>query len=459
MGTDEYLPWEAVIETLKELPAERQLSLIVEMAVAGNPPATEILLEQMSSLDPKQQSFVFGILQRQTDEDFWKVLTKFSATGLWRGKEVTIAPVKSPLNMSLRLQAKALLLSPLEPEVQEAQENALLSLLTESDAPARQLAAEVLGEKRVTRAVPMLLAMLERERPEDVVAAINALGKIGATEAIPLLEKFMEHPHKDIHRAAADALGEIGTPSLEVLRDAASHDNDHIRWHAAKTLQKIRDEKTVPILISLLDDPNYGVRWLATEGLISLGEGVLPYLLESLQKQDTNTWFRESALHVIENVAGPTTKREIQDLIESLKHPEMALNVPIYAHKALEKLSSRELPPIRVEKKELPEPPRFAPVPLPAEEAREMPSLLHVLELKPFRCYHCGGASPTENPSPADRCPYCGYHLRTCHNCVYYERSGCMLNQPYVISSAIPGNRCPYFKFRKTRLPISGKEE
>jgi HEAT repeat protein len=413
----------------------------------------------MSSLDPKQQSFLFSMLQRQIDENFWKVLTEFSATGLWKGKEVTIAPVKSPLNMNLRLQAKALLLSPLEPEVQEAQERALLSLLTEPNAPARQLAAEVLGEKRVTKAIPLLMGMLEKGSPEDIVAAINALGKIKAIEAITLLAEFMEHPDKDIHRAAADALGEIGAASLEVLRKAAAHDNDHIRWHAAKTLQKIRDERTVPILISLLDDPNYGVRWLAIEGLISLGEGVLPYLLRALQEQEANTWFRESALHVIENVTGPATKRELQDLIESLKHPETALNVPLHAHKALEKLSTRELPPIKVEKKELPEPPRFAPASVfPVGQTEEMASILHILELKPYRCHHCGGASPTENPSPADRCPYCGYHLRTCYNCVYYERSGCLLNQPYVISSAIPGNRCPYFKFRKTRLPLSGKE-
>ncbi len=459
MGTEEYLPWETVIETLKDLPVEKQLNLIVEMAVAGNPPATEILLEQMSSLDPRQQSFVFDILQRQVDENFWKALTKFSATGLWLGKEVTIAPVKSPLNMSLRLQAKALLLSPLEPEVQEAQEKALIALLTEQDAPARQLAAEILGEKKVTKAVPLLMAMLERESPDDIVAAIVALGKIGAVEAIPRLRSFLEHPHGDIHRAAADALGEIGVSALDALREAAAHNDDHVRWHTAKTLQKIRDEKTVPILISLLDDSNYGVRWLAVEGLISMGEGVLPYLLQSLQEKETSIWFRESALHVIENVAGPSTKRDLEDLIESLKHADTALNVPLHAHKALEKLSSRELPPIKVEKKELHEPPRFAPMALAAEEAKEIPSVLHVLELNPYRCYYCGGASPTENPSPADRCPYCGHHLRICHNCVYYERSGCMLNQPYVISSAIPGNRCPYFKFRKTKLPLSGKED
>ena len=456
MEKEKYLPWETIIESLKQLTVKEQISLIVEMAVAGNPPAIEIFLDQMSSLDPRQQSILFGVLQQQTDEVFWKTMADFSATGLWNGKKVTIAPPTSPLNLSLRLQAKALLLSPAEPEVQATKINALLSLLTEPNAEARRLAAEVLGEKKVTKAVPLLMAMLEREPPGDIVAAISALGKIGAVEAIPMLKEFMHHPDKNVHGAAADALGEIGSPAIDVLREAAAHNDDHIRWHAAKTLQKIRDENVVPIFISLLDDPNYGVRWLAAKGLVALGEGIIPYLLSYMEKEDTSRWFRQSALHVIENVAGPTTKRDLQDLIESLKHSESAMNVPLHAHRALEKLSNREFPPIQVEKKELSEPLRFSPiVPPTEEELEEMPSLLQVLELKPYRCYHCGGASPTENPSPADRCPYCGYHLRTCHNCVYYEKSGCLLNQPYVVSSAVPGNRCPHFKFRKTELSLT----
>ncbi len=65
-----------------------------------------------------------------------------------------------------------------------------------------------------------------------------------------------------------------------------------------------------------------------------------------------------------------------------------------------------------------------------------------------YVCHHCGYPVTNINPSPEDRCPNCGWHLRVCANCQFYDGVSCMLGEPYVMESAIRGNRCPKFTFR-----------
>ncbi len=65
-----------------------------------------------------------------------------------------------------------------------------------------------------------------------------------------------------------------------------------------------------------------------------------------------------------------------------------------------------------------------------------------------YVCHHCGFPTTNLTPSADDRCPNCGWHLRVCANCQFYDGVNCMLGEPYALESAIRGNRCPRFVFR-----------
>ncbi len=65
-----------------------------------------------------------------------------------------------------------------------------------------------------------------------------------------------------------------------------------------------------------------------------------------------------------------------------------------------------------------------------------------------YVCHHCGYPISNPNPGPDDRCPNCGWHLHVCANCRFFDGITCMLGEPYALSSAIRGNRCPRFVFR-----------
>ncbi len=49
--------------------------------------------------------------------------------------------------------------------------------------------------------------------------------------------------------------------------------------------------------------PNLGIRWLAAEGLIGLGEAGLRPLLEALVHHSDSAWLREGAHHVLKALA------------------------------------------------------------------------------------------------------------------------------------------------------------
>jgi len=67
-----------------------------------------------------------------------------------------------------------------------------------------------------------------------------------------------------------------------------------------------------------------------------------------------------------------------------------------------------------------------------------------------YVCHHCGTPTTNIHPKKDDRCKKCGYHLRVCANCQYYDGIRCILGLPYVLSSALHGNQCPRFVFRDT---------
>ncbi len=67
-----------------------------------------------------------------------------------------------------------------------------------------------------------------------------------------------------------------------------------------------------------------------------------------------------------------------------------------------------------------------------------------------YVCHHCGTPTTNIHPKKDDLCKKCGYHLRVCANCQYYDGTRCILGLPYVLRSALHGNQCPRFVFRNT---------
>jgi hypothetical protein len=80
-----------------------------------------------------------------------------------------------------------------------------------------------------------------------------------------------------------------------------------------RTLADIADARACLDLVAALEDPNFGVRWLAAEGLISIGRNALRPLMKALTKRSGSAWLREGAHHVLHDLAGKDL--EVEDLV------------------------------------------------------------------------------------------------------------------------------------------------
>lgn len=135
---------------------------------------------------------------------------------------------------------------------------------------------------------------------------------------------------------ARQSLVKMGSEVVPFLREHLADKNDRVRWEIAKTLVELKDPSTAHEMISLLADDVPGIRWLAAEGLINLGQDAIIPLLRGLQVHFHSTFFRESAHHILRELEQQELLDEgTRKTLEALEGPAPALSVPFAAMEAL----------------------------------------------------------------------------------------------------------------------------
>lgn len=130
-------------------------------------------------------------------------------------------------------------------------------------------------------------------------------------------------------------------PLMHALEDA----DWHVRWEVARALRDIADPRSAPALVRALRDRRFGVRWLASDGLIALREAALPPLLQELVRSGDSVLLREGAHHVLRDLIRGHVSREIASIllpvVDALESIEPSVTVPLVARRALEQLPAR----------------------------------------------------------------------------------------------------------------------
>lgn len=88
-------------------------------------------------------------------------------------------------------------------------------------------------------------------------------------------------------------------------------------------------------------------------------------------------------------------------------------------------------------------------VPVMVVHPETVPAATNEPAIKARRCHVCGRAVHYGDVGPDDTCLRCGYHLRTCGNCVFYDGVICLLRRSEAYE-LYPGSHCPEFIFRET---------
>jgi HEAT repeat protein len=143
----------------------------------------------------------------------------------------------------------------------------------DSDTRVRGELAKVLGQINDTRALEILIAVLESSDTQARREAAAALGQIEDTRTVEALIAALKDPDISLRENAADAFRLISDPRATDPLIAALRDSDvWVRITAAEALGKIRNPQAVEPLIAALKDIDFRVRNSAVGALGQIGD-------------------------------------------------------------------------------------------------------------------------------------------------------------------------------------------
>lgn len=133
---------------------------------------------------------------------------------------------------------------------------------------------------------------------------------------LQVLMKQLESKDGLLRQKARISLVVLGESAVLPLSDTLQHSrNAPARWGAAKALGEIVDERSIPALVSALDDKNADVAWLAGLALKKFKKAAWMHLLQKLIESGVDSVrLRNGTRHVFS-----TQKEEgFNDLLEEL---------------------------------------------------------------------------------------------------------------------------------------------
>lgn len=190
-----------------------------------------------------------------------------------------------------------------------------------------------IGSNRDLTFFDFLIDLLQK-RPDKliIIAVIHALMKLRLRDVFPIIFPLTKHPDRDIASLAYqsvkalnipipeelldqntdylehqiwEALDELSTKSIPtVIQDCLTHDDVRVRAWAIRTILSNKDSLHGKLIIPLLDDQHYWVRWTAATylGLVGEIQAVAP-LIAALYEQ--NVWVQQAACEALQKIGTP----------------------------------------------------------------------------------------------------------------------------------------------------------
>ena len=141
-----------------------------------------------------------------------------------------------------------------------------------------------------------------------------------------------------VRTKARESLKLFGHKAVDFLSELLINKKKIIRWEAVKTLLEIRDPHSGSLFLLALKDEDPDVRWLAAEGLISLGKTGVITILEGLISNIDSFYVRKGAHHVLKEYSKHYSSRKLNKLLITLKKSDSEFYSPIAALKFLREL-------------------------------------------------------------------------------------------------------------------------
>jgi HEAT repeat protein len=291
------------------------------LAAANDPRATPALAAALGDPDTAVRLAVLQALGR--------------TVGGQAGPRPGVGEVMGPLVLALRDTMAAVRVAAAQVLGASGQEGAVGPLLEtlareqrgDSDPHVLAACCRALGLLKARAAVDALLPLLRSDdnRESNVAAAAaTALGRIGDPRAVPPLIALLEKRAYRSMFVTAQALGEIGDPrALDVLLAHVQHGDGLMSHLAIAAVGRIQDPRATTILMEILRDPHPDKRKKAAEALVSQGARAVSRLVEALA--DDGRDYRGLAAQTLGYIGEPA----VDPLLRVLEKPARPESVPV----------------------------------------------------------------------------------------------------------------------------------
>jgi HEAT repeat protein len=121
-----------------------------------------------------------------------------------------------------------------------------------------------------------------------------------------------------LRRKAREEMLDIGEPGLNYLIQLANSHDESIRWEAIKLIEQIGNDDIISVLIDALEDNEFSIRWLASEGIIKMGKYAINPLLESLTRKQSSRYLKRGVHHILKELRRNEIFKDNYGLVEAI---------------------------------------------------------------------------------------------------------------------------------------------
>jgi HEAT repeat protein len=138
---------------------------------------------------------------------------------------------------------------------------------------------------------------------------------VNLVKLISALSDDEDYSNKKNARITLERMGKKVIPQLHKL---LTSENSLLRMEAAKIIKAIADRRSIPLLITLLDDIEFDIRWTAAEGLIKIGRKSITPLLKAIRDGKSSLLLNKRAHHILNDLLLKSEKEKLSSLMLSL---------------------------------------------------------------------------------------------------------------------------------------------
>jgi len=176
----------------------------------------------------------------------------------------------------------------------------------------------------------------------DNIEIDNAL-KDFPDNLVKLIKGSLDAKNFNKKLTARSTLVRMGKTIIPQMHKLLESENGLLRMEAAKIVELIADRRSIPLLISLLDDKEFEIRWIAAEGLINIGRRCILPLLKSIRDGKSSLILNKGAHHVLLSLLDTNEKNKLMSLLLSLDNSqELGGTAPVEASVAIKTIFKRK---------------------------------------------------------------------------------------------------------------------